>query len=68
MPKVNGLHARDMLNDDPVGLKIPVIIVSGIDKSMDETQAYKFGAVDYIVKPVDDTRLLKAVEKAIKSG
>lgn len=27
MPKVNGLDARDMLSSDPVGKKIPVIIV-----------------------------------------
>lgn len=65
MPKVNGLDARDMLSSDPVGKKIPVIIVSGIDQSMDKDQAYKFGAVDYIVKPVDDAKLLEAVEKAI---
>lgn len=32
---------------------------------MDKDQAYKFGAVDYIVKPVDDAKLLEAVEKAI---
>ena len=70
MPKVHGLDVRDMLSDDPVAKKIPVIIVSGIDQSMDKGQAYKFGAVDYIVKPVDDARLLDAVEKAInpKSG
>lgn len=65
MPKVHGLDVRDMLGDDPVAKEIPVIIVSGIDQSMDKAQAYKFGAVDYIVKPVDDARLLDAVEKAI---
>ncbi|MDD5730862.1 MAG: response regulator [Candidatus Omnitrophica bacterium] len=65
MPKVNGLEARDILGSDPVAKDVPVIIVSGIDQSMDKSQAYKFGAVDYIVKPVDDARLLDAVEKAI---
>lgn len=65
MPKVHGLDARDMLGNDPICRQIPVIIVSGMDQSMDKGQAYKFGAVDYIVKPVDDARLLDAVEKAI---
>lgn len=67
MPRVHGLDVRDMLGNDPVGRKTPVIIVSGIDQSMDKNQAYKFGAVDYIVKPMDDARLLDAVEKAINS-
>ena len=67
MPKVNGLDVRDMLGNDPIARQIPVIIVSGIDQSMDKGQAYKFGAVDYIAKPVDDARLLDAVEKAINS-
>ena len=66
MSGIGGLDVCDMLNHDPIGLTIPVIVVSGLDKATDKVKAYKFGISDYLVKPVDDTKLIKAVEKAIK--
>jgi len=65
MPGLGGLDIADMLNHDPVGLSIPVIVVSGLDKSTDKLKAYKLGISDYLVKPVDDAKLMKAIEKAI---
>ena len=66
MPGLGGLDIADMLNHDPVGLSIPVIVVSGLDKSTDKLKAYKLGISDYLVKPVDDAKLMKAIEKAIQ--
>jgi len=66
MPGLGGLDIADMLNHDPVGLSIPVIVVSGLDKSTDKLKAYKLGISDYLVKPVDDLKLMKAIEKAIQ--
>jgi CheY-like chemotaxis protein len=45
-------------------------VVSGLDKPTDKLKAYKLGISDYLVKPVDDEKLVKAIEKAIelKSG
>ena len=70
MPGIGGLDIGDMLNHDPIGLTIPVIVVSGLDNPMDKIKAYKLGISDYLVKPVDDVKLIKAIEKAIelKSG
>jgi CheY-like chemotaxis protein len=70
MPGIGGLDIGDMLNHDPIGLTIPVIVVSGLDNPMDKIKAYKLGISDYLVKPVDDLKLIKAIEKAIelKSG
>ncbi|MDD5561951.1 MAG: response regulator [Candidatus Omnitrophica bacterium] len=65
MPGIGGLDICYMLNHDPVGLTIPVIIVSGDDKPKDKANAFKFGISDYLVKPVDDEKLMKAIEKAI---
>ncbi len=65
MPGIGGLDVCDMLNHDPIGLTIPVIIVSGVDKPADRAKAYKFGISDYLVKPIDDEKLMKAIEKAI---
>ena len=66
MPGIGGLDMCDMLNHDPIGLTIPVIVVSGDDKPMDKLKAYKFGISDYLVKPIDDEKLMKAIEKAIE--
>ncbi len=66
MPGIGGLDICDMLNHDPIGLTIPVIIVSGDDKPADKVKAFKFGISDYLVKPIDDVRLMKAIEKAIE--
>jgi len=66
MPGVGGLDACDMLNNDPLGQTIPVIVVSGLDKRADKIKAFKFGVVDYLVKPIDDTKLLEAIAKAIE--
>lgn len=65
MPGIGGLDICDMLNHDPIGLAIPVIIVSGDDKPTDKLKAFKLGISDYLVKPVDDAKLVKAIEKAI---
>lgn len=66
MSGISGLDICDMLNHDPIGLTIPIIVVSGLDKPTDKVKAYKFGISDYLVKPVDDVKLIKAIEKAIK--
>lgn len=67
MPGIGGLDVCDMLNNDPVGSAIPIIIISGLDKNTDKIKAFKFGITDYFVKPVDNEKLIEAIEKVIKS-
>ncbi|MDD5108145.1 MAG: response regulator [Candidatus Omnitrophica bacterium] len=67
MPGIGGLDVCEMLNNDPFGQAIPIIVVSGLDKSADKIEAFKLGITDYFVKPVDDAKLIEAIEKAIKS-
>lgn len=67
MPGIGGLDACDMLNNDSIGSTIPIIVVSGLNKSEDKIKAFKFGVTDYFVKPVDDAKLIEAIGKAIKS-
>jgi len=66
MPGTGGLDICDMLNHDPIGRAIPVIVVSGVDKPTDKLKAFKLGISDYLVKPVDDVKLMKSIEKAIQ--
>lgn len=67
MPGIGGLDACEMLNNDSIGSTIPIIVISGLDKSTDKIKAFKFGITDYFVKPVDDAKLIEAIEKAVKS-
>ncbi|MDD5097059.1 MAG: response regulator [Candidatus Omnitrophica bacterium] len=66
MPGAGGLDACDMLNNDPLGQSIPVIVVSGLNKETDKIKAFKFGVIDYLVKPVNDLKLMEAIKKAIE--
>lgn len=67
MPGIGGLDICDMLNLDSIGSTIPVIVVSGLDKNEDKIKAFKFGITDYFVKPIEDAKLIGAIEKAIRS-
>ncbi len=46
----------------------PVIVITAADKVDTAVQCMKAGAFDYIVKPVDDTRLVTSVQRAVDYG
>ena len=66
MPGVKGIEACTMLNSDPVGVRIPIIILSALDKDYDRLSAYKVGVVDYLAKPIDMAELIRRIEKALE--
>lgn len=67
MPEIGGIEVCQMLNNDPLGITIPIIVISALDKNVDKIKAYKLGVVDYLTKPFEAQALLHAVEKALKS-
>lgn len=67
MPEIGGIEVCQMLNNDPLGITIPIIVISALDKNVDKIKAYKLGVVDYLTKPFEAQGLLHAVEKALKS-
>ncbi|UCD15074.1 MAG: response regulator [Candidatus Omnitrophota bacterium] len=66
MPKIGGIEVCQMLNNDPVGRRIPIIILSALDKDADKLRAYRAGVVDYLVKPVEKEEIVAAIEKALE--
>ena len=66
MPTLGGLEVCDMLNDDPFGKSIPIIILSCLYKDTDRIKAFKVGVVDYIEKPVQINEVIAGIEKALK--
>ena len=65
MSAVGGVEACEMLNADQFGSRIPIIIVSALDKNADRLKAYKVGVVDYISKPAGKDILIAKIEKAL---
>jgi CheY-like chemotaxis protein len=51
MPDIDGFEVIRQLKDDKDTRTIPVIFVSALGKTEDETRGLELGAVDYISKP-----------------
>lgn len=67
MPGIGGIEACEMLNSDPIGQGVPIIILSALDKETDKVNAYKRGVVDYLTKPIGKDLLISKIEKALDS-
>lgn len=65
MPALGGIEVCEMLNNDPFGKNIPVIIVSALEKTVDKLKAHKVGVVDYLVKPIEADELISKIEKVL---
>jgi signal transduction histidine kinase/CheY-like chemotaxis protein len=60
MPDLDGWTVLAALKGDPALADVPVIFVTILDE---RTKGYSLGATDYLVKPVDRERLLRALER-----
>ncbi len=52
MPEMDGYEVCTQLKSNPITQGIPVIFVTAMSESDDETRGFEVGAVDYISKPV----------------
>ncbi len=62
MPGLDGLELLGLLSESN---EMPVILMSGASGIRDAVQGFRFGAVDFLVKPVETEELLGAVAKAL---
>jgi len=66
MPGMDGLETlRKLKSDNP---SLTTVIMTAFSSSEKAITAMKYGAYDYITKPVDNVRLVSLVEKAIEAG
>ncbi len=63
MPGMNGFQATRQLSQQAETTDIPVIIVTTKDQETDKVWAKRQGAVDYIVKPVQEKALVDALKR-----
>ena len=63
MPEMGGMEALQAIRaKDP---QAKVVIVSAVDQRENLLEAIRSGATEYIVKPVDEQRVLKAAHRAL---
>lgn len=62
MPDMDGYQTCKALKKDPHTAHIPVIFVTSLSESWDETAGFDCGAVDYIVKPISAAVVLARVK------
>ncbi|MCD4776578.1 MAG: sigma-54 dependent transcriptional regulator [Candidatus Aegiribacteria sp.] len=66
MPNVTGMDILGMMNTK--GIKIPVLILTGVNDVELAVKSMKRGAFDYLTKPVDDEYLLEVLNNAMEHG
>ncbi len=66
MPEIDGFEVCRRLKSNPETKSIPIIFISGLDKSKHIVQGFKAGAVDYIVKPFQKEVVLARVDTHLK--
>lgn len=65
MPGLNGFQATRQLTMAKETAHIPVIIVTTKDQQTDKLWGKRQGAKGYLVKPVDDAKLIDAVTRVM---
>ncbi len=64
MPGMNGLDLFNLMSQ--AGISLPVIFLSGKGDIPMSVHAMKHGAVDFLVKPVEEDVLFQSLDQAIK--
>ena len=65
MPHMDGWAVLSAMKEDPALAEIPVIMVTIVDN---QSIGFSLGAADYLVKPIDRDRLVRAVDKCSPRG
>ena len=64
MPGMNGLELQGRMSE--AGIFLPVVFLTGKGDIPMSVQAMKHGAVDFLVKPVEEAVLFQALDQAIR--
>ncbi|HVR82866.1 MAG TPA: ATPase, T2SS/T4P/T4SS family [Planctomycetota bacterium] len=62
MPDLTGYEVCSRLQDDPSTARIPVVFVTALGGDEDKIRAFRVGAADYLVKPIQEKALFQMVD------
>jgi twitching motility two-component system response regulator PilH len=65
MPGMNGFQATRKLSKDPGTANIPVIMITTKDADTDKIWGMRQGAVEYLVKPIEDKELVEKINSVL---
>ncbi|AOW75817.1 hypothetical protein A3Q34_02460 [Colwellia sp. PAMC 20917] len=69
MPEMDGFEFLKTLRNAPTHTKVPVIMITGKIFSENETlRAYKYGAVDFLLKPIEPETLYRKVDFIVQQA
>jgi DNA-binding NtrC family response regulator len=64
MPHIGGLDVLQHIERS--GRRLPAIVLSGVDQVSTVVKAMRLGAVDYLLKPLDENELEQAIEHVLE--
>lgn len=67
LPDVDGFQVCEQLKSDPSTMLIPIVFLTGQDKTEDKVRGLDLGAADYIMKPFDPIELCARVRGAART-
>lgn len=68
MPKMNGFQLCRSLRASPDHGRMPIIVITSMDRESDRYWGMKQGASEYLVKPVDPTILVQKVQNYLEDN
>ena len=63
MPNIDGLKLIEEVRNDPLYLKMPIIVLSSLSNDEDIDKALKSGANSYLIKPFNTKKIQYEVAK-----
>ena len=63
MPRMDGLEVLARVKSDPALRAVPVVMLTSSREEKDLVESYRLGVNAYVVKPVDFTQFVSAIEK-----
>lgn len=68
MPVMDGLTAVRIIKDDPVLRRIPIVMVTGADRTIDMQEGIEAGVFYYLTKPVEENILRSVLSAAVREA
>ena len=68
MPGIDGFETCERLRQEPGGLELPILIVTGADDTVSVRRAFDAGATDFAMKPINWQLLGERIRYMIRMG
>ena len=68
LPSMSGFDVCKLLRAEPRTATIKIIMVTGLDRMADVEEAFRAGADDYLIKPIDSERLYRKIDKVLAAS